>query len=256
MRDSDPGYVPQRRMGAGAIIIISTLLSTGASVLAVRALLEAGLLQVRPVAAAEPVANESRVPDVVGMPADASDELLSARKLRMIVQDRKPHDRIEAGSVISQAPLAQSRVQLGAEVAVVLSTGPARKQVPPVVGLTLEDAKHALEQAGLTVGPISEAGEGEPGMVSAAVPTPGTEVEPASAVALSVAQPKVDVPKLIGMHVSKARAAIEKAKLKVGAISEIYDRNRKGMLVLQQDPEANAKVAPGSEIKLVINQGD
>jgi serine/threonine-protein kinase len=243
-------------MGAGAIIMISILLSTGASVLAVRALLEAGLLQVKPVAAVEPVANESRVPDVVGMPADASDELLSARKLRMIVQDRKPHDRIAAGSVISQAPLAQSRVQLGAEVAVVLSTGPAQKQVPPVVGLTLEDAKHALEQAGLAVGPVSDSDQGEPGTVAAAVPTPGTDVAPGSVVALSVAQAKIEVPKLIGMHVSKARAAIEKAKLKVGSISEIYDRNRKGYLVLSQQPDAGTKVGLGSEINLVVNQGD
>jgi serine/threonine-protein kinase len=243
-------------MGAGAIIMISILLSTGASVLAVRALLEAGLLQVKPVAAGEPVANESRVPDVVGMPADASDELLSARKLRMIVQDRKPHDRIAAGSVISQAPLAQSRVQLGAEVSVVLSTGPAKKQVPPVVGLTLDDAKHALEEAGLSIGPISDGEGGEPGTVTAAVPTPGTEVEPASVVALSVAQAKIEVPRLVGLHISKARAAIEKAKLKVGSVSELYDRNRKGFLVLSQEPEAGTKVGLGSEVKLVINQGD
>jgi serine/threonine-protein kinase len=241
-------------MGAGAIIVISVLLSTAASVLAVRGLLEAGLLLPHVTASQGPV-TEARVPDVVGMAADAADELLSARKLRMVVQERKPDERIARDAILSQAPLAQSRVNAGSEVSVVVSTGPSKKKVPALVGLKFEDAKLALEQATLTLGPVSES-EGEAGTVTASVPIGGTEVEPGSPVALSVATPKIEVPRLVGMHVAKAREAIEKAKLKVGSVSELYDRHKKGLLVLSQDPDPGERVAVGAEIKLVINQGD
>lgn len=249
-------YVPgQRRMGAGAIIIISVLLSTAASVLAVRGLLEAGLLVPHDLAGQGPV-TETRVPDVVGMAADAADELLSARKLRMVVQERRPDERIAKDAVVSQAPLAQSRVNAGSEVTVVVSSGTSRKKVPVLTGQKLEDAKLALEEAGLVLGPISESDQGEPGTVTASVPAAATEVEPGSPVALTVAASKVEVPRLIGLPIAKAREVVAETELKIGTVSEIYDRHRKGLLVLQQDPEPGAKVAPGAEIKLVINQGD
>jgi eukaryotic-like serine/threonine-protein kinase len=251
----DDDYVPQRRMGAGAIIVISVLLSTAASVLAVRALLEAGLLMPHAVAGQGPV-TETRVPDVVGMAADAADELLSARKLRMVVQERKPDEKIAKDAIIAQTPLAQSRVSSGFEVSVVVSSGPSKKKVPALTGQTFEDAKLALEQAGLVLGPVSDAEGGEPGTVTASVPIAGTEVEPSSPVAVSVARPKLDVPRVVGLNIAKAREAIEKAQLKVGSISEMYDRRKKGLLVLSQDPDPGTKVAPGSEVRLVINQGD
>lgn len=251
----DDDYVPQRRMGAGAIIVISVLLSTAASVLAVRALLEAGLLTPH-VTASQAETTETRVPDVVGMAADAADELLSARKLRMVVKERNPDERIAKDAIISQAPLAQSRVNAGSEVSVVVSSGASRKKVPALTGQTFEDAKLALEQAGLVLGPVSDADEGEAGTVTGSVPIAGTEVEPGSPVAVSVARPKLEVPRVVGLHVAKAREAIEKAQLKVGSISEMYDRRKKGLLVLSQDPDPGTKVAPGTEIKIVINQGD
>jgi serine/threonine-protein kinase len=71
-----------------------------------------------------------------------------------------------------------------------------------------------------------------------------------------VARPKLAVPRVVGLHVARAREAIEKAQLKVGHISEMYDRRKKGLLVLSQDPDPGTSVAPGSEVQLVINQGD
>jgi len=251
----DDDYVPQRRMGAGAIIVISVLLSTAASVLAVRALLEAGLLMPHATASQAP-ATETRVPDVVGMAADAADELLSARKLRMVVQERNPDEKIAKDAIIAQTPLAQSRVNAGEQVSVVVSSGPTKKKVPALAGQTFENAKLALEQAGLVLGPVSDAAEGEPGTVTASVPVAGTEVEPGSPVAVSVARPKLAVPRVVGLNVARAREEIEKAQLKVGHISEMYDRRKKGLLVLSQDPDPGTSVPPGTEIQLVINQGD
>jgi serine/threonine-protein kinase len=172
------------------------------------------------------------------------------------VKEQAADARVPAGAVLSQTPLAQSRVTPNAEVSVVLSTGPAKRQVPMLVGQKLEQAKAALEQAGLTLGPINEAAEGDPGIVAATVPPAGTELDPGAAVVLSVPQAKAEVPKLRGLHITKAREAIKKAKLTVGDVSQIYDKNRRGYLVLTQEPDAGARVALGSPVNLVVNQGD
>jgi len=193
---------------------------------------------------------------VVGMRAEAADELLSARKLRLVVRERRADPAVASGSVIEQTPLAQSRVSSGGEVQVVVSTGPAQRTVPNIVGQPLEAAQKVLDEAGLKAGPVTEGDTGEPNTVTAVTPAVGALIEPGATVALTVARPKVLVPKLLNARMSVAREQIEKAGLVVGDVSEIYNSRRRGNVVLTQDPEGGAKVAPGTKVNLVINQGD
>jgi len=248
--DNGPGF--------GTLVFVSALVSAVVSVCTVYAALRWGGLPgglAMAGSAAESQA-EARVPDVVGMRAEAADELLSARKLRLVVRERRADPAVAVGSVIEQNPLAQSRVTSGGEVAVVLSTGPAQRTVPNIVGQALEAAQKLLEEAGLKPGALTEGDTGEPNTVTAVSPAVGAVVEPGSAVALTVARPKVAVPKLLNKRMSLAREALEKAGLVVGDVSEIYNSRRRGNVVLTQDPEGGAKVAPGTKVNLVINQGD
>jgi serine/threonine-protein kinase len=177
--------------------------------------------------------------------------------LRLVVHERRSHPTVAAGSVISQTPLAQSRVGPGGEVAVVLSTGPSRSAVPDLLGKGLDDAKQSLEAAGLRVGPVSEVeGSGAPGSVTSTSPVAGTVLDPGTSVALTVVRSTVAVPRLLGEHIRKAREVIAKNGFEVGSVSEIYDEHRRGNLVLTQDPQPGAHAAPGSKINLVVNQGD
>ncbi len=263
---ADPSYIPgQRRPGFGTVVFISTLTSAVVSVLTVGLLLRYGSLAQVLLAAAPPAApaaasdaQDARVPDVANMSADAADELLSARKLRLVVKERRPDPNVPAGSVIAQSPLAQSRIEPGAEVAVVLSTGPARAQIPDVAGQPIDKAKEALEAVGLHVGPISESDTegGEPGTVVGTTPAAGTALDPGVAVALTVARAAVEVPRLLGEHISKARKEIAKAGLSVGSVSEIYDAHRRGYLVLSQNPDPGTHLPKGGKVNLVVNQGD
>jgi serine/threonine-protein kinase len=242
--------------GFGTLVFVSALVSGVVSVCTVYATLRWGGLNGAMLGTAPAEPAEARVPDVVGMRAEAADELLSARKLRLVVRERRADLVIAAGSVIEQTPLAQSRVSSGGEVQVVVSTGPAQRQVPNIVGKSLEDAQKALEEAGLKSGPISEADNGEPNTVTAVVPEVGATLDPGATVALTVARPKTAVPRLIELRVNLAREALTKAGLAVGDVSEIYNSRHRGNVVLTQDPEAGTKVAPGTKVNLVINQGD
>jgi beta-lactam-binding protein with PASTA domain len=263
MRDDDEVIIPGRRYPSLlGVMFVSTLISAVVSVVTVLSVLRGwpfdltALATMSGAARTEVTPQDSRVPDVNGMAAEAADELLSARKLRLVVRDRRADPKVPVGAVIAQTPLAQSRIQAGGEVSVVLSTGPERLQVPPLVGQTLEQAKQSIEAAGLRVGPISDSDKGEPGTVTAVVPESGSAVDSGATIALTVARPSIAVPKLIGHKLSDARDVLEKAGLTVGHVSEIYDAHKRGNLVLTQDPKGGAAVAPGSKVDLVVNQGD
>jgi eukaryotic-like serine/threonine-protein kinase len=253
-----------RRSGAGTVVLLSTVTSVVVSVITVLAIQRWGLPDVETILArgkapvSEPAADSSvRVPEVIGMRAEAADELLTARKLRLVIRERRADQATAAGGVIAQSPLAESRVSPGAEVAVVVSAGPAKRQVPlELLGMPLDEAKQTLTAAGLRVGPISESSEGEPGTVISALPDPGSAVEAGAVVALTVARAPVEVPFVVNLALREARARIEKAGLSVGQVSEIYNSRKRANRVLQQTPEPGIAAAPGSKVDLVVNQGD
>jgi eukaryotic-like serine/threonine-protein kinase len=263
--EEEEEYVASRaphQTGAGTVILVSMLTSAIVSLATVFAVHRWGLPDVMGLLApsapaAEPAATPVRVPDVIGMRAEAADELLTARKLRLVIRERRADQALPAGAVIAQAPLAESRVSQSAEVSVVVSAGPAKRQVPlALLGMPLEQAKQTLVASGLRLGPISESSEGEPGTVISALPDPGSAVELGAAVALTVARAPLEVPFVVGMHGREARAKIEKAGLAVGQISEMYNSRKRAHRVLSQKPEPGVAVPPGSKVDLVINQGD
>src|SRR5262245_4122402 len=127
----DPQYVvvPERRPGFGAVVFISALTSAAVSVCTAYVLMRYGGpgISAQFAATAPPPAEpHALVPDITGMSMDAADGLLGARKLRLVVKERRADASAAPGIVIEQAPLAQSRIDPGGEVAVVVSTGPAR----------------------------------------------------------------------------------------------------------------------------------
>lgn len=260
MRDPNYGIPGHHGPGYAAVFLSSILTSAIVSAATVYALTRYG--GALPGFAAGAVADDARasepvrVPDVVGMAAESADELLSARKLRFVVRERRPDTAVPAGAVIVQTPLAQSRIEAGGEVEVVVSTGPDRIAVPDLMGKSLEEAKKALEAAGLTLAGVLDVDTGEPGKVSAMTPQAGAELGRGAGVTLSVARPSIAVPKLLNAHINEAREKIKKAGLMVGEVRERYDSRKRGNLVLSQEPEAGTPVALGTKVDLIINQGD
>ena len=99
------------------------------------------------------------VPDVTGLPqADAQAAILAA-ELTVGDVTSAYSDTVDAGDVISQDPLACTEcAAVGAPVDLVVSLGPAPTlvDVPNVTGLPQAEAETAINNAGLTVGNITE----------------------------------------------------------------------------------------------------
>lgn len=255
MSGIQPGYpVAPRGPGAGTIVLLSIITSVLASAATVIALERFGLPGLLP--GSDQSAPFVEVPELIGMRQAAADEIMRARGLRLIVNEHRA-DPAPVDTVVAQKPLSGSQVRKGDPVSVALSTGPGQVKVPELLTRSLAEAKLLLEQAGLKVAEVKETPGDAPGTILSATPAPGSAVEPGSAVVLEVAkEATIKVPELIGMHVRKAKEALEQVGLPVGKISERYDRHKRGNLVLEQTPSAGTEVPKDTEVALIVNQGD
>lgn len=93
-------------------------------------------------------------------------------------------DEVASGKVVSTAPAAGTPVARGARVTVNVSKGPEMVPVPDVIGKTLEDAKAAIEAAGLQVDGVF--GPPKAKRVFQTDPGPGVKVKRGTPVALYV----------------------------------------------------------------------
>jgi len=92
------------------------------------------------------------LPVVAGArPDDAADQLRS-RKVLLGPRREEASATVAAGLVIGTEPPAGRSVSPETAVALVVSTGPAAKPVPKVLGLRVSKARKAIEEAGFKVG--------------------------------------------------------------------------------------------------------
>lgn len=192
------------------------------------------------------------VPSLLGLEQATAVELARSRGLRLVVRAEAPSTDHPAGSVAEQEPLAGSLVPADTAVNVVISSGLPQVAVPAVIGQPLEAARTAITGAGLTVGTVSETGEGEPGTVTALSPAPGTEVDTGSAVDITAVPPGVLIPEVVGTTYRRAREQLQQLGLEV-KVRRRYNEAHPDFAVLSVDPAEGARVPPGSEVTITIN---
>jgi serine/threonine-protein kinase len=197
-----------------------------------------------------------KVPAVVGLPVLIAGELLEARGLRLVVREKQQHEVLPAEAIIAQEPLADSSVPRDSPVSVVVSTGKAATVlVPELKGMSLEEAKRTLGESELTLGEVT-GDQSEGRVVDTSEPSAQSTAPRGSPVKLVMAATGVEVPKLVGLPFGKAKKLVEAAGLTVGKVRERFDDYKDPWVVLQQSPEAGARVAKGASIEIVRNEGD
>ena len=157
---------------------------------------------------------------------------------------------IEIGNV-SQAAVAQDEV---CEMAEWLESALEMVVVPNVIEMDIEDARMAIEGAGLVPGKISEEfSELNPGTVIKQNPEPGTNVPKNSRVDLLLStEIVVSVPDVVNLNITVARLEIEKAGLFVGKITEEQSSTSEPGTVIRQSPVAGAMVGTNSPVDLIV----
>ncbi|GAA2009475.1 serine/threonine-protein kinase [Nakamurella flavida] len=130
--------------------------------------------------------------------------------------------------------------------------------VPELTGLSADDATARLRDSGLVLGQIAnvESTDDKKGQVVEQRPSKLTSVDKGSSVSLDIGEGvrNVDVPNVVTYSPEQAKNALSAANLQYAEVQEASsdaDRNK----AIRQDPAAQASVAPGTVITVVIGSG-
>ena len=132
-----------------------------------------------------------KVPDVVNETKANAQETLEEMDFKVEFKEDFS-DSIEEGRVIAQDPKEGVEAAKGSTVTLTISKGKEKKdvEVPPVVGLTLEDAKNLITSTGLKVGTVTEKNDSSvaKGYISYQSINAGTKVKEETTVDLTVSK--------------------------------------------------------------------
>jgi beta-lactam-binding protein with PASTA domain len=212
------------------------------------------------------------VPTVVGMSRSQAADLLADQGLTLTGADAgagageaagRYDEKVPAGRVARQTPDPRTFVKRGSRVAVVLSLGPRRVEVPDVLGQGLPAAQASMSGSGLAMGRILGAfspGQEAPGSVLEQDPDAGATVAPASAVdlllAMSVPRERYVMPDLVYRNYEQVRPYFEQLGFKFGSVKfERYEGVAAGV-ILRQFPLPGHPLSREDAVSLVVATAD
>jgi len=198
------------------------------------------------------IVNTTRTPLLTGYTLAAAQREAEREGIKIRVA-RNPSDE-PVDTVIDQSYDLGEPIKRGDVLLLVVSSGPARKPVPKVQYLAIEESRRVLERIALEVLVTGEVINAAPrGTVLSQDPPEGTVVDAGSIVQLVVSAGQAKVPELSGFILAEARDALRKAKLQIGKVDEIEieDPNQQGR-VASQLPVAGELVAEGSKVDVVV----
>ena len=206
----------------------------------------------------EPLAT---LPDLAGVPeADALAQLETLGLVPNVV--RADNEDIPAGAVISWVIPEQPTITVGGEVLrgtaidVTVSNGPAPRDVPLIVGMTIEQAQAALAELRLTLleTPPSKSNAAAQGLIGAQSPPPGEKVARDSQVAYSISlgPDLVALPNIIGNNFSIVEPRLVEAGFVVGNVTGRQQNKLRKALVGGQEVGNGDELPRGATVDLVF----
>lgn len=201
--------------------------------------------------------NTILVPDIIGKSrSDAADEL-SALGFTVEVR-RESSDVVELDHVIGQSLRAGQEVDNGADITMVVSTGPERAIVPQLVGMPMADGSAQLDERGLVNVRIEYEPSPDipPDSIVRTEPAADSQVELTAPVTVFVSTGDQDfVPAVVGLTRSDAEQLLwdNGFGAQVETVTVDADSGLVGM-VLAQGPESGALVPIGSNVWLQVGE--
>jgi eukaryotic-like serine/threonine-protein kinase len=179
-----------------------------------------------------------RVPDVVGQNAETGQQRLEDRRLT-VDTITEVSDQVPEGAVIRTQPQAGTSVGPGTEITVWVSSGTATVRVPDLAYMSEEEARAALQEAGLVYGEsrtTTSPNVGD-GVVITSEPGPdATDVRAGGTVDLLVSNGMVEVPSVVGEPVTDAQTTLGGPQYQLQVLLEI-DGSCTGQTVAAQSIE-------------------
>jgi eukaryotic-like serine/threonine-protein kinase len=194
---------------------------------------------------------------VIGLERAAAIDELEGSGLTADFGDKAYSETVPAGQVLSTDPSAGENVLDGGTVAVTLSLGKERYDVPKLRGLSEDRAQDRLRDTNLTFGEsTAKFSDTVPeGTVLRSDPEVGTTLRPDAVVDLVVSKgPKpIKIRDFTGKDADRAAAWFEQRELEVDTSSEHSDAVAEGDVISQSPADGTAFA--GDSVDLVVSQG-
>ncbi|GGC71126.1 PASTA domain-containing protein [Hoyosella rhizosphaerae] len=177
---------------------------------------------------------------------DMIDELRD-RTFVPVLGDGVFHQTRPEGSVVSLSPASGTTLNVGSTVTVTPSRGEPII-VPNVRGMSVDDARAVLADAGLNVGTITEEFDGgiDDGDVAETQPAIGSEAAQGETVTIVVSN-AIRVPSVLGRNVGSARTELSDLGFNVDVRQLVSSDSS---IVIGQNPSAGSRQRPGGTITL------
>ncbi len=206
---------------------------------------------------ADVLPDNARIPNVVGMTYDAAATALDKAGFSALKGDTRFHRTIAETLVLQQDPPANSLQKRGVDVTLAVSGGQRSATVPDVTGLSQQQARIAIENAGFQLGSVMQRTAGQPrGAVIDSDPVAGTALQLPAVVSIAVSQgpATVQLPDLTGRTLADARSTLEQLGLQVGATTRDTSSFQPENTVLGQSPQPGQTVSASGRVNLRISR--
>ncbi|MGH2693081.1 MAG: Stk1 family PASTA domain-containing Ser/Thr kinase [Actinomycetota bacterium] len=197
------------------------------------------------------------VPDVIGLTEDEATEELRRLGFQVAVE-REFNPDVKKEEVFEQDPGPDTPAEDGDTVTITVSRGERPVDAPSVVGLSLEEATAAIQEAGLEVGNVTEEdSEEDEGTVLEQDPQAGSSVKPESEVNLVVSggPGTVEVPDVVCQDVDEAQGEVSAAGLGFDVVGSQFSDECPEGTVAEQNPPAGTEVEQGATVRVTESEG-
>lgn len=195
-----------------------------------------------------------QVPDLVGLGRSEADRSLTEAGLTLQVASSVSHPEAPAGAIVAQTPLPGQYSRPGAPVEVTLSSGPERRRVPDLRGLSARQGRIVLERLGFRTAVDSSRSPAQRGQVVGTRPDAGTDLGLPAEVTLLVSEgPRTaEVPDLSGRHVEDVPTILRDAGLDLGDVTYEPDAFQAAGRVIAQSPPPGYALRRGGAVSIRV----
>ena len=196
-------------------------------------------------------------PVVPEVGADRTVEAVSATlreySLEPVAGQTAHSDSVPVGEVVSLDPRPGTTVDVGTPVSMLTSAGPAPVAVPEVAGLEEDQARAAIEGAGLTVSDVERVYDDEidGGTAIGTEPGAGSDVARRDGITLLVSN-AMTVPDIRDVPVDEASDVLTEAGFTVVREAPVTDRQIADGRVVRTDPPAGTRLDPDDAVLRVV----
>jgi beta-lactam-binding protein with PASTA domain len=194
------------------------------------------------------------VPKLDGLTLDAASRAVDQLGL-LVAVEYQPNEAVPEGIVFGQRPVAGSKLEVGTEVTLVVSDGPAGLRIPDVNGFQGAEAVKLLQATGFA--PTIQPAHDEvvrPGEVLRTEPAAGSRAALGTPVAVIVSDgpaPKV-VPDVVNQPVAQGFAALGRAGVGLGEVTTRVVEGKPPGVIVSTDPPAGASIPRDYPVDVVV----